>query len=567
MMFIGKCLNHARVKGALESGAQGRNHLSSQLQELSRLTYPLAASSFSRTILAIRQILSRNTLQKLLPLARIVEILQLFQDFFLLGRGEFAMALTQQADETIKNRWRRAENLSHEKRDALGAVVVKDGEVTAVLGRTWAVMGALQGQHADEDEGLELARDLVRLTITKSKHSTPLKLGSITLSTTPFRNLLFSIPVILTLQIPSPLDMFLTPSDLQVYSAINSFLLSIRRAHIRVTDLWKVTTLRRHHPAPPGPPLGSTRGGRSKVILLRERSTVRSSAMRSVWVTCSAAAFFLAETGAYLQTEVVGGLWDGFHSWIGADISTRGDNGKVPAEPQETEAAKGGQSRKDPEDGDVVDDDGDDDDDIWLSTAEPKQGATTSTSSQAKPGGKSDSSTPEHDPQTLASAHQLYLRALTRRLLLTQPTVTEPLYQLLVHIDHLVAHVHRLHGIWTSMDLEEDAGVVDAFVDLEIEEADVKVGVRDLESKVKHGIEEVISALRVLEMDSAFMADVENDGAVQEDGGVIDAASVLQLRDEGEYVPRRVGGIDRLLMKLDFGTWFGSRRRGTYLDG
>ena len=28
------------------------------------------------------------------------------------------------------------------------------------------------------------------------------------------------------------------------------------------------------------------------------------------------------------------------------------------------------------------------------------------------------------------------------------------------------------------------------------------------------------------------------------------------LREEGQYVPRRVGGLDRLLMKLDFGSWF-----------
>ena len=29
------------------------------------------------------------------------------------------------------------------------------------------------------------------------------------------------------------------------------------------------------------------------------------------------------------------------------------------------------------------------------------------------------------------------------------------------------------------------------------------------------------------------------------------------MKEMGEYVPCRVGGVDRLLMKLDFGGWFG----------
>ncbi|KAK3324623.1 Spc98 family-domain-containing protein [Cercophora scortea] len=474
MLFIGRSLHQIRAKSVADASLRGTDHLSTQLTQLSKLRHPLDAATFSRTVTEIRNYLSRTTLQRLLPLSRVLETLQLLRDFFLLRRGEFAMALTQQADEKIRSRWRRAENLAYEKRDGgLGTVVVKEGEIAAVLVRTWAAIGSMQGEHADEDEGMELARDLLRLMPIKSRSSAPpaAEGGALTsIASTPFRNLLFSVPVILTLQIPSPVDLFLSPSDLQTYVAINSYLLSLRRAHLRLTDLWKITPLRRHHPSPPSPPYGSTPVGRETVHLLRQRYSSRSKMLRNAWATASAAIFFLGELEGYLQMEVVAGLSDGFQRWLAnAPIN----------EPDE-----------------------DEDEDIWLSPATNQPAKTTTTTTTAP-----------RDPQTLATAHRLYLRTLTRRLLLTHQSFTDPLYDLLVHIDHLVALVHRLHGVWTSADLEADAGVVDAFVDLAREERDVQSEIRGVEGRVKRGVEGLV-----------------------------------------------VGGVDRLLMKLDFGSWFGAEQ-------
>lgn len=535
MLFIGKSLNHARVKATLETAAHGRNHVSAQLAELARLTFPLDSASFSKAISAIRLSLSKNTLQKLLPLERVVEILVVCRDYFLLAKGEFAMRLTQEADERSRNRWRRADNLAYEKRDSLGNVVVKQGEVTRVLARTWAAMGSMQGLHSDEDESVERARDLLRLQLTKSKPATPLVLGANmprtnanTLATTPFRNLLFSAPVVLTLsEIPSPLDMFLAPSDLQIYTVINSYLLSIRRAHIRLTDLWKMTSLRRHFPAPPGPPAGSTRAGRAQVVLLRKRHTHRESVMRSAWVTCSAAVFFLAETEAYMQAEVVSGLWDDFHSWL-----TRGNNAPSPERPG---TPRGQENPSRPEGAGDADAD---DEDIWLGESPPK----TTPPPETIP-------TTPRDPESLATSHRTYLRTLSRHLLLTQPSFTEPLYSLLVSIDHLVATIHRLHSIWTSMDLETDAGVLDAFSDLEADEKEVVPALRALEESVRSAIGEVVGALRELGVNSGFEAELEGDA---------DGEEGAAFGGEG-YVPRRIGGINRLLMKLDFGGWMGQK--------
>ncbi|KAI5920217.1 Spc98 family-domain-containing protein [Camillea tinctor] len=554
MLFIGSSLNRVRTRGGIDPSDTGLGHLPSQLQELSKLAFPLNSATFSRSITSIRLTLSRTVLQKLLPLAKVLEMLKILREFFLLGRGEFAMALTQQADEKIRSRWRRADNIAYQKRDGLGTVVVKDGEVAAVLARTWAALGSMQGQHADEDEALELARDLLQLSLSKSQPVPPTsdnnddgQRTASSIASTPFRNLLFSVPVVLTLQILSPLDIFLSPSDLQIYTSVNSYLLSIHRAHLRLTDLWKITSLRRHHPPPPRPPYGGTRGGIARTKLLRDRWATRSSTMRSTWSTSSAAIFFLSETEAYLQVEIVEGLWDGFYSWITGNDESSGPKPNHPSVSQKMLAAH---------------------------ISNPLQNAT----SAFPPASQTPQQSPRphsHDPQTLATAHRLYLRTLVRRLLLTQPSFTDPLYELLVHVDRLAALVHRLHGVWTAVDLDTDEGVVDAFSNLDAEEADVRAGLRDVEAKVKRGIADVVDVLRSLSVDTAFLASLEDglDGRGADDADDGAGTGTDDVDDEeGRYVPRRVGGVDRLLMKLDFGGWFdgGSpvpERRGRGREG
>jgi len=548
MLFIGVSINRARSRVSTDLGSSDLTKVASQHQELAQLTFPINGAMFARAITSIRQTLSRTTLQKLLPLAKVLEVLKVLREFFLLGRGEFAMALTQQADEKVRNRWRRADNLAYEKRDPLGTVIVKEGEVAAVLASTWAFLSSMQSQHADEDEALELARDLLRLHISKSTQAeTPVNgpdQGANTIldaiAPTPFHNFLFSVPVTLTMNTPSPLDLFLTPSDLQIYTAINSYLLSIRRAHLRLTDLWKVTSLRRHHPPPPRAPYGNTKSGIAKTKLLRERWSLRSTIMRSTWSTSSAAIFFLGETEAYLQVEVVEGLWSHFHSWLTG-------TGEV--------AAPGEQHDHNPP---------------ILKNATETDNVDTTKNPSRRPDvpipAPHTNETPKrnHDPQTLSTAHHHYLSALARRLLLTQKTFTSPLYDLLTRIDQLVALVHRLHSVWTAADLEADEGVVDAFApNLEAEERDVRAQLRGVERRVKYGIEDVIAALRALSLDSAFAAEMEGEGEGQ--GGLLgeveDDGVGGRDGEEGDgvgggrYRPKRVGGIDRLLMKLDFGGW------------
>lgn len=532
MLFIGKSLNQIRNRSGSNLSSMGNNHLSSQLQRLSQLTYPLDSATFARTITDIRAFLSKTVLQKLLPLTKVVEHLQLLRDFFLLRRGEFAMALTQQADDKIRSRWRRADHLAYEKRDGFSQVAVKEGEVAAVLSRTWAALGSMQSQHSDEDAGLELARDLLRLKLIGPNTPSP-DVPGLEISPTPFRNLLFGIPVTLTLTIPAPLDLFLTPADLHVYMAINSYLLSIRRAHIRLTDLWKITALRRHHPPPMRPPQSTSPYGIERNRLLRSRQTERGNVMRSAWATASAAIFLLAETEAYLQGEVVAGLTDDFHRWLtgGPNDSSTSTEPENPDEPISTNRG-------------LEDDDGD----VWMESPTfnppaPKSSAIFPTSQP-----------PPHDPQTITTAHRHYLQTLTRFLLLSSPSYTNHLHTFLLAADELTGLVHRLHDVWAAADLEDDVGVVDAFVDLQKEEREVKSALRGAEGKVRGGVEGVVGCLRGLEAGEGRMGGVE--GSVVEAGD----AGVMGM-EEGAYGPCRVGGVDRLLVKLEFGTWVGPGKR------
>ncbi|KAJ4416232.1 hypothetical protein N0V85_002356 [Neurospora sp. IMI 360204] len=622
MLFIGRSLRQIRAKSVEDSSLRGTDHLSTQLTKLSTLSHPIDPATFSNTITEIRQYLSRTTLAQLLPLSDVEKYLQLLRDFFLLRRGEFAMALTQQADEKMRSRWRRAENLSaYEKsRDggggaaggSLGIVLVKEGEVAGVLTRVWQAMGALQGEfQSEEDEGLELARDHVRLTIPKNVTDnssrvlptmTPTaaavaeEIGSLKIAKTPFRNLLFSAPTILTMNIPSPLDLFLSPQDVQTYTAINSYLLSLRRAHLRLTDLWKITSLRRHHPAPPC--IGRSR---MRVKALRDRVEKREKTLRTAWATASAAIFFLGETEAYFQGEVVEGLTEGFEDWLhgGSGNRTLDEKKKDGVDGRRSRAStgrsltrgRGRESRlskrsfgsKRTWDDDVSMgsyDDGDDDDDdvdmvedeshaegdleesdVWLNTAaNPPPAPTNSNDPNRQP----------RDPQTLATAHRVYLRALLRRLLLTLESFTQPLYELLVNIDHLVALMHRLQQVWAAADLEEDVGVVDAFVDLKKEERDLTAQLQTIASKVKNGIMEVVQELKRIETspfsssDASDRASGLDEGEEEEDDGaddyllVDDAPDTVQagrkrkrgwraeqeagkgnIKEAGEYVPRR----------------------------
>ncbi|KAL1636372.1 hypothetical protein SLS58_009865 [Diplodia intermedia] len=439
------------------------------------------------------------------------------QEFFLLGRGEFAVALIEESDERIRSRYRRPGQGKPGR--GVQTMLVKEGEITAVLSRTWARLAALINDEEMSDENLDLARNLVHLSMsnpTSIRPSTPgrAREGADALpklSNVVFNDLLLSIPTSLKLDVSPPLDLFLTSPEVDCYSTIHAYLLAVRRAHLRLTDLWRQSSIRKEHPTPMGPPLSNSPWGASELRKRRLRSNARTVSMRKVWATCGAAVFLLSEFVGYFEGEVVQESWKHFRQWV---VAADSDNER-PTSPSDSDNEDPHELSRQP---------------TQHSMKQSQQLSRPATSTSMR-----ESRRTPHDPEVLASAHRLFLRSLSYSLLLTDMPYTHALRSFLTHVDELIAFIDRLRTIQRNLDLERDEGVVDALANYEQEEKDVLLELDRARKRVDSDLRSLVARLREL--------DKERVGT----GLFGDGESI------GGFEPWKGGGVDRLLMKLDFG--------------
>lgn len=522
ILFIGRSLDQIRNRGATGVSVMAPKTselelLPIHLRYLSNLQVPITTASLSEAIAAIRLSLSRNTLQQLLPLPKILQILSLLQEFFLLGRGEFAVALIEESDERIRSRHRRPNQGKSGK--GLQTMLVKEGEVTAVLSRTWARLASLINDEEMSDDNLDLARNLVHLSISKPTSTRPSTPGRAKesadalpkLSNVVFNDLLLSIPTSLSLDVSPPLDLFLTPSEVDCYSTIHAYLLAVRRAHLRLTDLWRQSSIRREHPTPMGPPLSNSPWGANELKKRRQRANARAVNMRKVWATSGAAVFLLSEFVGYFEGEVVQESWKHFRRWI---VGSKA-NDEQPSSPSDSEDEDQSELSRPP---------------TQHSLKQSHQFSRPPTAASSRPAPRAP-----HDPEVLSSAHRLFLRSLSYALLLTDMPYTHALRSFLTHVDELVAFIDRLRTIQRNLDLERDEGVVDALVNYEQEEKDVLLELDRSRKRVDIDLRSLVGRLREL--------DKERVGT-----GLFGDGETI-----GGFEPWKGGGVDRLLMKLDFG--------------
>ncbi|KAI1918913.1 hypothetical protein LOZ12_005004 [Ophidiomyces ophidiicola] len=520
ILFIGKSLNHIRMKGEFldDSNSPAPNILlhGNYIRYLSALSSPLSPVSLSSAVSEIRLSLSQTVLSKLLPLPKIVEVLSVLHDFLLLGRGEFAMALVVFADERLLSKHRRtiAKEAPTESQP-FDLLRVQNGDASAVLSQAWAELYLLQNEEDPIDDELDLARELLRLTVetkaeegAQSEKEPPVTNLVIDISNTSFDDLLFGgTPTKLSLNVKSPLDLFLAPSDMLIYSKIYAYLLGIRRAQIRLSSLWKCTSIRRIHPAPWGPPLSNKRGSQEQLRLRRERDRKRCTSMRGIWAICNAARFVLSELGSYVQGEVISGSWLHFRRWL--------DGTKPLTTP--------GHSRP--------------------ATANKKQ-----ADDQLPP------SYPQHDPETINLAHRMYLSCIAQSVFLTDAAFTRSLRTLLNEVDRFILLITQLQSVQKHVDLENDEGVYDSLADHHSDEQKIWSELCHSRAELETLITELISRLRDID-----------DGRLAEGVRMFDFGSTTAVNSAhadvppslsgptNPYVPWRPAGVDRLLMKLDFG--------------
>ena len=497
ILATGNALNqlhsHGQRNGALQAAHQSAALLSRHLQLLEALLYPINPATLEAVMWEIDQSVSQNLLSRLLPLTEIINILKVIHRFVLLGSGEFAVSLIEHSAAKITARSTQGTVKPVRKIGRFDALAIKDAELGSILNKTWDELGALQIDQGLDDETFTLARKILNLHGLDEKRS-----GEDVVSTwLPSSAILnFNLPT------ESTLLLFLSPAAMWAYSAINSYLLSIRRAEIQLSNLWKVTSQRRCHPTPIGPPNSSTPLGRRTLATRRTREDSRSSVMRQHWASANKALFLVNEVGGYLHGEVIGNSWSQFDIWIqdGIDSPRPGSSRSHGSRPG---TASG-----------------------------PARATKTSQFSD----GSSKSPKPR-DPRTLAQGHQIFLTALRTGLLLDNEHFVAGMKELLNSIDHYVALFRRLQVIWEGLDLQEDDGVEDAFSNYAQDEKSVLAEM----IRTRGLLEEMLKGL------VAKLRDGEKERLVD---GVTNDVEQLDLQ-LGRFVPWRPRTMDRLIMRLD----------------
>lgn len=517
ILFIGRSINHIRDKrsmvahGFTASISPELELLPAHLAHLASLGSPINSSSLSAAISAIRLSLSKNALQKLLPQSRVLGLLQILKDFFLLERGEFAVALISAADERLASRQHRS--LDKPLLEGLGNVIIKEGEISTILARTWTTLSSLQGADDDESgESLDLARELIRLTINNKNTAANSKGQAASANLEPsFDSFLLPTPTSLSLHIPSPLHLVLSASNVETYSRIHAYLIAVRRGHLRLNQLFLLSVLRREHPSPITQ-IHLPHHERMEILAhMRQRATSRSKNMRPIWAAIGSATFLLAELSEYLQGQVIRSSWQKFHLWLNPPSSR------------------------------------------------PLTSSSTSSATSSSSAAHSSSSTPTHDPETLSLAHSAYLSALTRHLLLPHTGFTSALSLLLKSTEHACGLMTTISTVQRGLDLETDHGVQSAFTNYAVEEAklllDLLAAARDLRGRVSG----VVAVLRDLdragrttggELIPRLLPGLKKQ--VEEEEEQKEREDDEGEDEEGRFVPWKGWGVERLLLKLDW---------------
>ena len=509
ILFMGKSLNHIRERRIASSDSVSTGHspdltlLLNHLSHLSSLETPLNPSSFSTAIGAIRLSLSRNALQKLLPMSKVLGVLFILRDFFLLANGEFAVALVTAAEDRLSSRGgvqRSKQSLAGD----LASMTITDGEVAAVLARTWSSLASLQSLD-DEDvtDRVEQARESMSLTIKSpaADVNEPREVADRTFNSS-FDDLLLPTPTKLNLHLTSPLDLFLTQPNIDTYSNIHAYLLGIRRAHLRLSRLFLMSVLRRKISSKTGKISQNQPNGFGPYPPLRPAMDKGDRRMRTIWATIGFAMFFLAELGDHFHGEVIQNSWSSFYYWSMSGTKTGSRSTELDFPLGKGPKDISGQFRP----------------------ASSRSGAESTVQLS-------------HDPETLTQAHTSYLKYLVSALLFDERDFKSLLRRLMTSIDHLAALMGRLGTLRQSLSFEADEVNEGMSKNHNTEELSVLEALEASRLKVASGVQNLTEALR--NINAARSSERRHQAPVAK-------------MEQHSFDPWNGATIDRLLLKLDF---------------
>lgn len=215
---------------------------------------------------------------------------------------------------------------------------------------------------------------------------------------TAFNDIVLGTALNMLYEVEWPLDMFLQPTDLQIYGTLFAFLSSLRKTHTRVHTSWAT--------------LSNAQRARRRWTGLGEGGTTEDLAARQALLRCGWGLvremnWFLDNLLSYVMIDVIDNEFRRLKKLINPSRESKVQN------PEGT----GGQ------------------------TAEPSSPKTSATSEHAEP-----IATPDLDFTTLHNIHSTYLERLLTGCLLTNPMLTATLRPIFELCEQLVAQIERWGG-------------------------------------------------------------------------------------------------------------------------
>ncbi|CCG81171.1 Putative uncharacterized protein [Taphrina deformans PYCC 5710] len=198
------------------------DNLSMHESSFTSLSLPLEANQLDAVVEEVGRTISRTILSSILPRSRVRSFVLFLKDFFLLGNGEFTLRLIQATQVDFRSMRQRH----------LGTL--KDDTVHAVLAKTLSsltVEDTQRGDAEDSDEPDHAVADWRALRMTLDDENNDQR--------SSFAHFLYGVPVQLKFQLKWPLDILVTPDDLEQYGHVFNYLISLRRAQERLHSLWR----------------------------------------------------------------------------------------------------------------------------------------------------------------------------------------------------------------------------------------------------------------------------------------------------------------------------------------
>ncbi|KAF8965000.1 hypothetical protein BGZ46_000674 [Entomortierella lignicola] len=161
---------------------------------------------------------------------KVVKALESFRRYFLLSDGEFGLGLIEALDEFKRNRLSRHSQFAS---ITTPLVSIRNHDLGGILTK------AAQGTSSPDDPALrnfELRLQQPHLDEHESGISSPTREKSTT--TGMFDDQILGIPVRLWYTMMWPLDFFIAAEDLEHYSDMFAFLLTIRKAQVKLQQAW-----------------------------------------------------------------------------------------------------------------------------------------------------------------------------------------------------------------------------------------------------------------------------------------------------------------------------------------